>query len=111
MSKQDDTELAPLPHLATDDHKMWQTHWEARGQIWRTEPEIDTTRQKYLTERQKIIPDIAQEIYPFKDIKLNRADVEWLLATFDGGVALSRPLKRLSGIPEGLICVEPICVV
>jgi Pentapeptide repeats (8 copies) len=50
------------------------------GQAWRTEPEIDEERQKYLAERQAIVPDIEKSIYPFKDIKLSRADVEWLLA-------------------------------
>lgn len=97
MSKQDDTQTTPLHHPSTGDHEMWQAHWEAQGQIWRTEPEIDAQRQKYLTERQKIIPDIAQGIYPFKDIKLNRADVEWLLATFDDGrgpIAASEEIIR-----------------
>ncbi len=35
--------------------------------------------------RRAIVPDIEQGIYPFKDIKLNRADVEWLLATHENG--------------------------
>ncbi len=34
-----------------------------------------------MTERRAIEPDIEKGIYPFKDIKLTRADVEWLLAT------------------------------
>src|SRR5258708_32390975 len=52
---------------------------------WRTEPEIDTKRQKFLTERLAIIPDIQRGIYPFKDVKLTRADIEWLLITHEGG--------------------------
>jgi uncharacterized protein YjbI with pentapeptide repeats len=39
----------------------------------------------YLTKRRSITPDIAHGIYPFKDIKLSRADVEWLLATHENG--------------------------
>jgi uncharacterized protein YjbI with pentapeptide repeats len=52
---------------------------------WRTEPEIDTERQKFLTERLAIIPDIQRGIYPFKDVSLSRADIEWLLITHEGG--------------------------
>ncbi|HEV2582961.1 MAG TPA: pentapeptide repeat-containing protein, partial [Ktedonobacteraceae bacterium] len=52
---------------------------------WRTEPEIDEERQKYLTERRSTTPNIELGIYPFKDIKLSRADVEWLLATHENG--------------------------
>src|SRR6266702_4748311 len=52
---------------------------------WRTEPEIDTERQKFLTERLAIIPDIQRGIYPFKDVKLTRADIEWLLISHEGG--------------------------
>jgi len=38
-----------------------------------------------------IVPDIQQGIYPFKSIKLNRADVEWLLATCENEYALAGP--------------------
>jgi uncharacterized protein YjbI with pentapeptide repeats len=48
-----------------------------------TEPEIDAERQKYLAERRSIAPDIERGIYPFKEIQLSRADVEWLLATHE----------------------------
>lgn len=44
---------------------------------------MDRERQMYLAERQTIVPDIQQGIYPFKDIKLTRADVEYLLATHE----------------------------
>jgi hypothetical protein len=50
---------------------------------WRTEPEISEEQQRYLAERRAIQPDIEKGIYPFKDIKLDRADVEWLLATHE----------------------------
>jgi uncharacterized protein YjbI with pentapeptide repeats len=67
------------------DKEAWKAYWKSQGQEWRTEPEIDAERQKYLAERRGITPDIEQGIYPFKDIKLSRADVEWLLATHDDG--------------------------
>src|SRR6266849_1019683 len=52
---------------------------------WRTEPGIDTERQKFLIECLAITPDIQRSIYPFKDVKLTRADIEWLLITHEGG--------------------------
>jgi uncharacterized protein YjbI with pentapeptide repeats len=52
---------------------------------WRTEPEIDSERQKFLTECLTIKPNVQQGIYPFKDVKLTRADVEWLLANHENG--------------------------
>jgi uncharacterized protein YjbI with pentapeptide repeats len=63
----------------------WQIHWQSQGQLWRTEPEIDGKRQKELDHRRAIVPDIQQGIYPFKGMKLSRADVEWLLATHENG--------------------------
>src|SRR2546425_7134033 len=52
---------------------------------WRTEPEIDAERQKFLAERLTITPDIQRGRYPFKGVKLTRADIEWLLITHEGG--------------------------
>ena len=52
---------------------------------WRTEPEIDGERQAFLRERLTIVPDIQQSIYPFKDVPLTRADIEWLLVTHEQG--------------------------
>src|SRR5436305_543980 len=80
MSKQDNGQMYTVQRPATDDPEEWITYWKQQGQPWRTEPEIDAERQKYLAERRAIVPDIGQGIYPFKDIKLDRADVEWLLA-------------------------------
>ncbi|MBV9229673.1 MAG: pentapeptide repeat-containing protein, partial [Chloroflexi bacterium] len=60
-----------------------RVYWQAQNQPWRIEPEIDTERQKYLAKRRVIIPNIEKGIYPFKEVKLNRADVEWLLATHE----------------------------
>lgn len=70
---------------AIDDRDGWRAHWQAQGQPWRTEPEIDQNRQAELEQRRAIIPDLEKGIYPFKGVKLNRAEVEWLLATHEHG--------------------------
>jgi uncharacterized protein YjbI with pentapeptide repeats len=70
---------------ANEDKEAWKAYWREQGLHWRTEPEIDAERQKYLAERRCIWPDIEQGIYPYKDIKLSRADVEWLLTTHENG--------------------------
>ena len=79
---------------ATQDRQAWQTYWETQGQEWRTEPEIDIERQAYLTTRLSIKPDLDHGIYPFKDIALRRADVEWLLATHKGWTRTDRLPRR-----------------
>src|SRR5258708_4981028 len=78
-SKQSSTQIAVLQHPMNDDKEAWRAYWNAQGQIWRTEPEIDIERQEYLAGRYSIPSNIEQKTYPFKDIKLNRADVEYLL--------------------------------
>ncbi len=85
MSDQDNGQVATLQRPTTNDSEAWRTYWAEHRWSWRTEPEIDEERQKYLDERRKIAPDIVKGIYPFKEIKLNRADVEWLLATHEDG--------------------------
>src|SRR5205807_27305 len=85
MSDQDNGQVSTLQRPASDDSEEWKAYWKAKGWLWRTEPEIDAERQKYLDERRKITPDIEKCVYPFKDIKLSRADVEWLLATHENG--------------------------
>lgn len=52
---------------------------------WRTEPEVGQERQEQLTRCLATIPDITQGIYPFKGMKLSRADIEWLLLTLSKG--------------------------
>ena len=84
-SKQNGLQAPALQRPAHEDTEAWKTYWKAQGEPWRTEPEIEPERQKYLAERRSIIPDIWKGIYPFKDIKLNRADIEWLLATHESG--------------------------
>src|SRR6266567_1161827 len=85
MSEQDGRQAAALQRPPTNDPGAWKAHWKEQGQTWRTEPEIDAERQRYLAERQNIKPDIDQGIYSFKDIKLSRTDIEWLLATHESG--------------------------
>ena len=60
-------------------------YWETQGQSWRTEPEIPPQRREELAQRRAITADIDKGIYPFKGTKLNRADIEWLLATHEKG--------------------------
>jgi uncharacterized protein YjbI with pentapeptide repeats len=71
------------------DFTSWPEYWTAQGTPWRTEPEIDEERQRFLATRRAVPPIIKQGIYPFRDengpINLTRADVEWLLATHDEG--------------------------
>src|SRR5947209_2760047 len=67
--------------------------------IWRTQPEIDLDRQKYLAQRLTIQPDIQQGTYPFKDITLTRADIEWLLTNHQSGhgpIDWNNPQQRKS---------------
>jgi uncharacterized protein YjbI with pentapeptide repeats len=85
MSEQESVQSALLKHLTTNNQDEWKTKWKIYGQPWRTEPEIDKERQKYLAEWRGIIPNFEKDIYPFKGIKLSRADVEWLLATHQNG--------------------------
>jgi uncharacterized protein YjbI with pentapeptide repeats len=51
--------------------------------VWHTEPAIAAERQQVLRERLTIQPDFKQGIYPFKGMKLTRADIEWLLITHE----------------------------
>ncbi len=74
---------AERPH--DDQHATWQAYWQAQGQPWRTEPEPERTRQEWLEARRAVLADPRRGIYPFKGMKLDRADVEWLLATHENG--------------------------
>lgn len=80
-------EITPLSPQRPDENERdaWKVFWTARKQEWRTEPEISVERQQELEMRRAITPQLEKGIYPFKDFKLNRADVEWLLATHDNG--------------------------
>jgi len=71
------------PELNTPE--QWRTYWESQGQPWRREPEIAVQRQATLAQKRVIVPDTEKGMYPFKDMKLSRADVEWLLTTHEHG--------------------------
>ncbi len=47
-SKQNGIHAPALQHPANDDEEAWRAYWKQQGQRWRTEPEIDVERQKYL---------------------------------------------------------------
>jgi len=83
MSEQDCKRSSALQRPTNDDKVAWKVYWKQQGQPWRWEPEIDTKRQKYLDERRGVTPVVAQGFYLFKNVKLSRADVEWLLATHE----------------------------
>jgi len=85
MSDRDSARAPAILRPLNNDKEAWEAYWLHQGQPWRTEPEIDLERQKYLDERRQITPVMKESIYPFKDIKLTRADVEWLLATHENG--------------------------
>jgi len=85
MSEQENGQISTLQRPITSDRYDWKVYWEQQGQPWRTEPEIDIERQKYLAERRYIEPDFQRDIYPFSGTKLDRADIEWLLATHENG--------------------------
>lgn len=85
MNQQDGAQAPALAVPPDEDAEAWKAYWQAQGQAWRTEPEIDAERQRYLAERRAIPVDVHRGIYPFRNIKLSRADVEWLLATHEDG--------------------------
>jgi len=85
MSESVDHSSALPQRPPSDDRTAWAGYWQTKGHHWRTEPEIDEERQKYLAQRRTIPSDIEKGIYPFQDVKLSRADVEWLLAMHENG--------------------------
>jgi uncharacterized protein YjbI with pentapeptide repeats len=64
----------------THDPETWKAYWNGQGQPWRTEPIIDEERQQRLLSYSQGGVDIERGMYPFKGVRLSRADVEWLLA-------------------------------
>lgn len=76
--------LATLQRPAVDaGDDAWRMYWATRGWPWRTQPEIDGRRQAHLSAQRHITPNSKKSVYPFKDARLTRADVEWLLATHE----------------------------
>ncbi|MGI9061889.1 MAG: hypothetical protein ACR2H5_25320 [Ktedonobacteraceae bacterium] len=81
-----------------EDHKSWLVDWQQQGYLWRTEAEITEKQKTFLAECLRVVPDIKQGIYPFKETRLARADIEWLLATHQGGRGLvewHNPMQHL----------------
>src|SRR5216683_1250399 len=85
VSGQSEPSSLPSIRPSNGDHAAWLAYWQEQNQPWRTEPEISPERRGELEKRRALVPDIEKGIYPFKGIKLDRADVEWLLATHRGG--------------------------
>ena len=50
MSEQDGRQATVIQRPTTNDSEAWKAYWEAKDQPWRTKPEIDPERQKYLDE-------------------------------------------------------------
>jgi len=84
-----------------DDDRAWHAYWEAQAQPWRAEPEIDIVRQQYLNEH-LTVKEREWERYPFKDIVLVRADVEWLLANYADGRRFAEQSYQLLHKRSGL---------
>jgi uncharacterized protein YjbI with pentapeptide repeats len=64
----------------------WRAHWQKEGMSWRVEPEITKQRKEVLRQRLSIQSSVERGQYPFKGIRLSRADVEWLLAEHGGAL-------------------------
>lgn len=80
-----------------EDRNAWYAYWQAQGQPWRTEPLISLERQEELRIYQATAVDIKNGIFSFKGVKLNRADVEWLVEEY--GLL---DANKLPGEREGL---------
>jgi len=85
QSKQTQQVVRMQPQPLPTSPDKWHRYWQAKGFLWQTEPEIDAIRQEELSRYRATIPNIEKGIYPFKGVKLSRADVEWLLATHENG--------------------------
>jgi uncharacterized protein YjbI with pentapeptide repeats len=64
----------------------WRAHWQKEGMSWRVEPEIPKQRKEVLRQRLSIQSSVERGQYPFKGLRLSRADVEWLLAEHGGAL-------------------------
>jgi uncharacterized protein YjbI with pentapeptide repeats len=66
---------------AANDRAGWRAYWDAQGQPWRTEPEARPERQAVL--RGLMAKATGENPAPFQGLKMDRTDVEWLLATHE----------------------------
>jgi uncharacterized protein YjbI with pentapeptide repeats len=71
--------------FAIDECDMWRDYWRAHHQPWRREQEIENQRQGELHNWRSTQPSIGHSRYPFRGVRLNRADIEWLLASHESG--------------------------
>lgn len=85
VSEQNSAPVSTVRHPTIDDPVLMNMYWEQQGQPWRTEPEIDAERQKYLQERRHRVIKDNKFFSPLKGNALSRADIEWLLATHENG--------------------------
>jgi hypothetical protein len=51
VSEHDWTQNTALQRPMNDDKEAWKAYWEQQGQPWRTKPEIEEGRKKYLAEK------------------------------------------------------------
>jgi uncharacterized protein YjbI with pentapeptide repeats len=99
MSEHINLVSALLQHPVGNDCEAWCIYWISQGQPWRTSPEIDKQRQEQLVRYLAVVPDVERSIYPFKHIKLSRADVEWLIS--EQRIGLKRVHSNETGESEG----------
>ncbi len=60
----------------------WTAYWEEHGQPWRIEAEIEPARQQLLRKHLQIVADVTKMRFPFSEVALCRADIEWILANY-----------------------------
>lgn len=82
------------------DLETWKAYWNGQGQPWRTEPLIEEERQQRLLRYWQGNVDIERGMYPFKGMRLSRADVEWLLAMQEQRGAETHTGGSTSGKPQ-----------
>jgi uncharacterized protein YjbI with pentapeptide repeats len=80
-----------LDPFDTHDPETWKAYWNGQGQPWRTEPIIDEERQQRLLSYSQGGVAIERGMYPFKGVRLSRADVEWLLGLQEQRSAQAHP--------------------
>ena len=93
---QDHPSLSTLP-FNTNESETWKAYWKEQGQPWRTEPAIDEERQQQLLSNYQGGVDIERGMYPFKGVRLSRADVEYLLAMEEQRSAELSPRSGTAG--------------
>ena len=88
-----DIRLPKPQRPAIDDYDAWRIYWQTQNQPWRTEPEINIEHQEELKNYLRFSSEIKGYAYPFEGKKLDRADMEWLVAIYEDE---HRPVDRLN---------------